>query len=50
MNVYTQDEVERINKIKETNDRLETFFQDKRSEWNKTIEPLFQRKQIRSRF
>ena len=42
MNVYTQDEVERINKIKETNDRLETFFQDKRSEWNKTIEPLYQ--------
>ena len=42
MNVYTQDEVERINKIKETNDRLETFFQDKRAEWNKTIEPLYQ--------
>lgn len=42
MNVYTQEEVDRINKIKETNDKLETFFQDKRSEWNKTIEPLYQ--------
>ena len=42
MNVYTQEEVERINKIKETNDKLETFFQDKRAEWNKTIEPLYQ--------
>ncbi len=42
MNVYTPEEVERINKIKETNDKLELFFQDKRSEWNKTIEPLYQ--------
>jgi hypothetical protein len=41
MNVYTQEEVERINKIKETNDKLESFFQDKRAEWNKTIEPLY---------
>ena len=40
--VYTQDEVDRINKIKETNDRLEQFFQDKRAEWNKMIEPLYQ--------
>jgi tRNA(Ser,Leu) C12 N-acetylase TAN1 len=42
MNVYTQEEVDRINKIKETNDRLESFFLDKRTEWNKTIEPLFE--------
>ena len=42
MNVYTPEEVDRINKIKETNDKLELFFQDKRSEWNKTIEPLYQ--------
>jgi tRNA(Ser,Leu) C12 N-acetylase TAN1 len=40
--VYSQDEVERINKIKETNDRLEQFFQDKRAEWNTMIEPLYQ--------
>jgi hypothetical protein len=41
MNVYSQEEVERINKLKDTNDRLESFFQDKRSEWNQTIEPLY---------
>lgn len=42
MNVYTPDEVERINKLKETNDRLEEFFNNKRSEWSKLIEPLFE--------
>ena len=41
MNVYTPEEVERINKLKDTNDKLESFFQDKRAEWNKTIEPLY---------
>lgn len=42
MNVYSQEEIDRINKIKETNDKLEQFFQEKRNEWNKTIEPLYQ--------
>jgi hypothetical protein len=42
MNVYTPEEVERINKLKETNDRLEEFFNNKRSEWSKLIEPLFE--------
>ena len=41
MNPYSQEEVERINKVKETNDKLEEFFNDKRAEWNKTVEPLF---------
>lgn len=41
MNLYNEEEVKRINKVKETNDRLEEFFNDKRSDWNKTIEPLF---------
>jgi len=41
MNPYSQEEVDRINKVKETNDRLEEFFNDKRAEWNKTVEPLF---------
>lgn len=41
MNLYTPEEIERINKIKETNDKLEEFFNDKRSEWNKNVEPLF---------
>jgi hypothetical protein len=42
MNVYNQEELDRIKKVKETNDKLEEFFNDKRIEWNKNIEPLFQ--------
>jgi hypothetical protein len=41
MNPYNQDEIDRINKAKETNDKLEEFFNEKRSEWNKNVEPLF---------
>jgi len=41
MNPYNQEEIDRINKVKETNDKLEEFFNDKRSEWNKNVEPLF---------
>ncbi len=41
MKLYNEEEVERINKIKETNDKLEDFFNDKRAEWNKIVEPLF---------
>ena len=41
MNLYSQDEIDRITKVKETNDKLEEFFNDKRTEWNKTVEPLF---------
>lgn len=41
MNLFSQDEVERIQKAKETNDKLEDFFNDKRSEWNSNIDPLF---------
>ncbi len=41
MNPYNQDEIDRINKVKETNDKLEEFFNDKRAEWNKNVEPLF---------
>jgi hypothetical protein len=42
MNVYTSEELERINKIKDTNDKLEDFFNQKRSEWSKMIDPLFE--------
>ena len=42
MNVYSPEEVDRINKIKETNDRLEEFFNGKRTEWSKNIDPLFE--------
>lgn len=41
MNAYNQEEIDRINKVKDTNDKLEEFFNDKRSEWNKNVEPLF---------
>ena len=41
MNLYNQDELDRIQKTKETNDRLEELFNDKRAEWNKQVEPLF---------
>jgi hypothetical protein len=41
MNIYSAEEIERIEKIREVNDRLEEFFADKRAEWNKNLEPLF---------
>lgn len=42
MNVYTTEEVEKIRKIKEINDKLEDFFKNKREEWISKIEPLFE--------
>ena len=41
MNTYNQDELERIQKEKDKNDKLEELFNDKRLEWNKIVEPLF---------
>jgi hypothetical protein len=41
MNLFSGEEIERIQKSKETNDKLEDFFNDKRSEWNSNIDPLF---------
>jgi hypothetical protein len=41
MTLYNQEEIDRINKTKEVNDKLEDFFNDKRSDWNKNISPLF---------
>jgi hypothetical protein len=41
MNLYNQEELDRIQKTKDTNDRLEELFNDKRAEWNKQVEPLF---------
>ena len=38
MNLYNQEELDRIKKIKETNDKLEEFFNDKRTEWNKIVD------------
>lgn len=41
MNLYNQEEIDRINKCRETNDKLEEFFSEKRTEWNKNVDPLF---------
>jgi len=41
MNLYSLEESDRISKTKDTNDKLEEFFNDKRGEWNKNVEPLF---------
>jgi hypothetical protein len=42
MNAYSQEEIERINKIKETNDKLEEYFHQRREEWNNNLAPLFE--------
>jgi hypothetical protein len=42
MNLYNEEEITRINKAKETNDKLEEFFNGKREEWTKNINPLFE--------
>lgn len=41
MNIYSAEEIERIEKIRDVNDKLEEFFADKRGEWNKNLEPLY---------
>lgn len=41
MNLYNEEELDRIKKARETNDKLEDFFNDKRTDWNKTVDPLF---------
>jgi hypothetical protein len=42
MNLYTPDEVEKIKKSKEINDKFEDLFKVKREEWTKLITPLFE--------
>lgn len=42
MNLYPQEELDRINKVKETNDKLEEYFNQRRDVWNKNLEPLFE--------
>jgi len=42
MNIYTKEEIEKIEKLKETNDKLEDFFTQKRNDWKIKIEPLFE--------
>ncbi len=42
MNVYTGDELSKISKLKDTNDKLEEFFDQKKSEWGLSVSPLFE--------
>lgn len=42
MELYNNDELIRINNAKETNQKLEEFFSNKREEWTKQITPLFE--------
>ncbi len=42
MNPYTQEEILKINKLRETNDKLEEFFNNKRSDWDNLLDPLFE--------
>jgi len=42
MNLYNEEEIARINKAKDTNDKLEEFFNGKREEWTNNITPLFE--------
>jgi hypothetical protein len=42
MNVYTTEEIERINKIRDVNNKLEDFFSDRRNTWNKDLSPLYE--------
>lgn len=42
MNIYKEEELEKIKKAKETNEKLEDFFESKRHDWNETLDPLFQ--------
>jgi hypothetical protein len=42
MNLYNDEEIARITKAKETNDKLEEFFNGKREEWTNNITPLFE--------
>jgi hypothetical protein len=41
MNLYDASELERINKKRENNDRMEEFFDNERLKWEKRTEPLF---------
>ncbi len=42
MNLYDQEELDRIERVKDTNDKLEDFFKTKEEEWNSNINPLFE--------
>lgn len=42
MNVYSPEEIEKINKLKKVNDDLELFFKENREKWTERCNPLFE--------
>ena len=47
MELYSKEEIESINKNKESNDKLEEYFQKSREEWSTKLEPLFESVKIK---
>ena len=41
MTVFSPEEIDRITKVRETNDKLEEYFSERRKEWNTNVDPLF---------
>lgn len=41
MQLYDNVEIDRIEKIKSSNDKMESFFEVKREEWTKNMQPIF---------
>jgi threonine synthase len=41
MKIYTQEEIDRIKKVQEMNEKMEEFFNEKRKIWNELVTPLF---------
>ena len=42
MTLYDDTEINRIEKMKKTNETLEKFFEEKRSQWSSNLSPLFE--------
>ncbi len=42
INPYTKEEMDRIQKVADNNDKMEEFFKGNREAWSKKVEPLFQ--------
>ncbi len=40
-NIFTPEELDRINKLRESNDKMEDFFKEKREEWSKNVNEIF---------
>ena len=47
MSITQKEEIDKLEKLKEINDKLSDFFQDKREDWNKKISPLFETLKIK---